>query len=121
MKKMMWVFIGMLFLVTPPASAEIVTFDDLILDPESFYNGSDEAGEFETTGVVFNIFYDDEFGPYWEGFSYSNTMDMTTPDFTNQYSAITGIGADKFPGKAMFHNNGPVESLFRGNDTCVKH
>jgi len=94
MKKMIWVFIGMLFLVTPPASAEIVTFDDLDLDPESFYNGSDEAGEFETTGVVFNIFYDDEFGPYWEGFSYSNTTDTTTPDFTNQYSAITGIGAD---------------------------
>jgi hypothetical protein len=96
MKKMMWVFIGMLFLVTSPAGAEIVTFDDLDLDPESFYNGSDEAGEFETTGVVFNIFYvyDDEFGPYWEGFAYSNTTDTTTPGFTNQYSAITGSGAN---------------------------
>ena len=94
MKKMMWILMGMLFLVTLPANAEVVTFDDLSLNPESFYNGSDGAGEFETTGVVFNIFYDDEFAPYWEGFSYSNTTDTTTPDFTNQYSAITGIGAD---------------------------
>ncbi len=94
MKMMMWVLIGVLFLSIQSAGAEIVTFDDLNLDPETFYNGSDDAGEFETTGVVFNIFYDDEFGPYWEGFSYSNTTDTATPDFTNQYSAITGIGAD---------------------------
>ncbi|RLC01856.1 MAG: DUF4465 domain-containing protein [Deltaproteobacteria bacterium] len=94
MKKMMWILMGMMFLVTPPAGAEIVTFDDLSLDPESFYNGSDGAGEFETTGVIFNNVYDDTFGPYWEGFSYSNTTDTTTPDFTNQYSVITGIGAD---------------------------
>jgi len=96
MKKMLWLFMGVLMIVIPSAGAEIVTFDDLNLDPESFYNGSDETGEFETTGVVFNVFYDfdDVFGPYWEGFAYSNTTDTTTPDFTNQYSAITGTGAN---------------------------
>ena len=94
MKKMMWVIVGLLFLSIPSADAEIVTFDDLNLGPDSFYNGSDGAGEFESNGVVFNIFYDDEFGPYWEGVAYSNTTDTTTPDFTNQYSAITGTGAD---------------------------
>lgn len=94
MEKMLWLFMGVLMIVIPSAGAEIVTFDDLNLDPESFYNGSDGAGEFESNGVVFNIFYDDEFGPYWEGFAYSNTTDTTTPDFTNQYSAVTGTGAN---------------------------
>jgi hypothetical protein len=94
MKKILWILVGVLMMVVPSAGAEVVTFDDLNLDPESFYNGSDGAGEFESNGVVFNIFYDDEFGPYWEGMAYSNTTDTTTPDFTNQYSAITGAGAD---------------------------
>lgn len=94
MKRMIWVFAGMLFLAIPSAGAEIVTFEDLSLEPGSYYNGSDEAGEFESTGVVFNNFFDNSYGPYWEGFSYSNTTDTTTPDFTNQYSAITGTGAD---------------------------
>lgn len=94
MKKMLWALMGALMIIVPSAGAEIVTFDDLNLEAESFYNGSDRAGEFESNGVVFNIFYDDEFVPYWEGFAYSNTTDTTTPDFTNQYSAITGTGAD---------------------------
>ena len=94
MKKMMWVLMGVLFLSIPSAGAETVTFDDLGLDPETYYNGSDGAGGFETTGVAFNNFYDDTYGPYWEGFAYSNTTDTTTPDYTNQYSAITGTGED---------------------------
>jgi len=98
MKKMMWVLLGILFLSTRPVIAEIVTFDDLTLDPNTYYNGSDiiggGEGEFETTGVTFNIFFDNTYGPYWEGFAYSNTTDTTTPDYTNQYSSITGAGAD---------------------------
>ncbi len=94
MKKMMWVLMGVLIIGVPSAGAEIVTFDDLTLDPETFYNGSDDAGGFTTAGVTFNNFYDDTFGPYWEGFAYSNTTDVTTAGFTNQYSVITGVGAD---------------------------
>jgi hypothetical protein len=94
MKKMMWALTGIFFLSIQLADAEIVTFDDLTLDLETFYNGSDDAGEFTTTGVMFNNFFDDTFGPYWEGFAYSNTTDTTTSGFVNQYSAITGMGAD---------------------------
>ena len=94
MKKMMWALMGVLIIVVPSAGAEIVTFDDLNLDPETYYNGSDDAGGFTSTGVAFNNFFDDTFGPYWEGFAYSNTTDTITPGFTNQYSVITGMGAD---------------------------
>lgn len=93
MKKMIWVVAGLLCLAMSPCNAEVVTFDDLALDPESYYNGSDGAGLFVSAGVEFNNFYDDTYGPYWEGFAYSNTTDTTTPGFTNQYSVIAGLGA----------------------------
>ena len=90
----MWVLMGVFCLSIASAGAEIVTFDDLSLDPESYFNGSNDAGGFTTTGVAFNNFFDTTYGPYWEGFAYSNTTDTTTPDYTNQYSAITGSGMD---------------------------
>ena len=92
MKKTMWALAGVFFLTISSAGAEIVTFDDLSLNSESYYNGSDDAGGFSTTGAAFNNFYDDTYGPYWEGFAYTNTTDTTTPDYTNQYSAVTGSG-----------------------------
>jgi hypothetical protein len=33
-------------------------------------------------------------GGFWTGWSYSNVTDISTPGFTNQYSAITGGGAN---------------------------
>ena len=73
--------------------ADNTGFEDLALYPESYYNGSDNAGSFESGEVVFNNFFDDTYGPYWEGFSYTNCTDTITLDYTNQYSAITGSGA----------------------------
>ncbi len=93
MRNMILVLIGLSLLATSTASAESVTFEDLTLSPESYYNGSDAAGGFESGNADFNTYYDDTYGPYWEGFAYSNTTDTATPDFTNQYSAITGGGA----------------------------
>ena len=93
MKKMIWVLMGVLFLAIPLAGAEVVTFDDLSLDPESYYNGSDGAEGFTSTGVRFNNFFDDTYGPYWEGFAYSQhpptRQHRTIPI---NYSAITGSG-----------------------------
>lgn len=94
MKEMIWVLVGVLCLSISSAGAEVVTFDDLSLNSESYYNGSDDAGGFTTTGVAFNNFFDNTYGPYWEGFAYSNVVDTTTLDYTNQYSAITGTGVD---------------------------
>lgn len=34
----------------------------------------------------------------WNGFSYSNVVDKTTPGYANQYACITGGGADKAEG-----------------------
>src|SRR3954468_19483597 len=74
----------------------IVTFDDLSLAPNSFWNGPDPNGtivngpfgpethrRFTSGGVAFANNFQNSFGS-WDGFAYSNTSDTTTPGFTNQ-------------------------------------
>ena len=91
-----------------PALADVlsttVDLEDLTLPPESFYNGSDLAGEFISHGARFNNTFTD-FGGFtsWFGWSYSNTTDVVTPGLDNQYSAYhlpTG-GGDASPNFAM--------------------
>src|SRR5438874_4964536 len=70
------------------ASADLITIDfgDLVLDPESYYNGADGAGGFVSGGAFFNNKYNAQYG-VWSGWAYSNQTDVTTPGFMNQYSA----------------------------------
>lgn len=71
-----------------------VTFDDLTLGSESHYDGSDESGGFTSGGVFFENSYDTTYN-YWSGgFIYSNTTDITTAGFTNDFSAYTAGGAN---------------------------
>ncbi len=72
---------------------QIADFEDLMLAPESYYNGADGAGGFVSRRARFSNEYEATFGS-WSGFSYSNVTDNTTPGFVNQYSAIAGSGAD---------------------------
>lgn len=85
------------------ASAGVVDFEDLSLAPESFYNGADEAGGFTSGGAFFNNTFTDFGGGFtgWSGWSYSNVTDHTTPGFSNQYSAIPGIGVGGTPNYAV--------------------
>ncbi|MDC0317145.1 DUF4465 domain-containing protein [bacterium] len=62
------------------------------LAPESAYNGSDNAGQFDTGGLVFNNEYNPTYGS-WSGWAYSNTTDVTTSGYLNQYSSFSGGGA----------------------------
>jgi len=71
----------------------LADLDDLTLDAESFWNGADGSGSFESGAVTFFNAYDAEYES-WDGFAYSNTTDTTTAGFDNQYSAITGGGVD---------------------------
>ena len=71
--------------------AEIADFEDLVLTPESYWNGSDGSGGFTTGGAHFSNDYDADWGS-WDGFSYSNSTDTTTEGAAAQYNAITGTG-----------------------------
>jgi hypothetical protein len=75
-------------------SQSVVTFEDLTLPPNTHYNGSDGLGGFTSNGVFFENTYDSNFGFWSGGFIYSNSNDTTTAGFTNDYSAITGFGAN---------------------------
>ena len=69
-----------------------VGFEDVgtRLAHESFENGAELVGQFTSGGLQFNNAYS---SAYWEGWSFSNTSDTTTPGYLNQYSAITGSGS----------------------------
>lgn len=80
-------------LISISSSAQLTsTFDDLTLEENSFWNGSDGSGSFVSGQATFNNNYNAEWFS-WSGFAYSNVKDNTTAGYTNQYSAIPGIGA----------------------------
>jgi hypothetical protein len=87
-------FLSLFVLTTTTANAEVADFEDLSLSTDSYWNGSDGSGGFTSGGAGFNNLYDDTYGPYWEGFAYSNMRDTQTQGFDNQYSAITGVGVN---------------------------
>ncbi len=73
------------------AFADIANFDDLYLEPESYWNGADGSGGFTSGSVYFDNYYDETFGS-WAGFAYSNITDTTSSSWSTQYNAITGSG-----------------------------
>jgi len=71
----------------------VADFEDLGLADQSFWNGADQAGGFTSGEAFFANLYNTEFQS-WDGWSYSNLTDTTTPGMDNQYSAIAGGGHD---------------------------
>ncbi|MCF8367270.1 MAG: DUF4465 domain-containing protein [Bacteroidales bacterium] len=77
----------------PSDDYEISDFENLSLEPYSFWNGSDLSGVFNSGILSFPNFYNESWGS-WSGWAYSNMADDSTAGFMNQYSAITGSGFD---------------------------
>jgi len=73
------------------ANADRVTFEDLTLPSESYWNGSDESGGFDSGGTHFINNYNAAWGT-WDGFSYSNITDTATGGMAGQYNSIAGGG-----------------------------
>ena len=96
------------------ADSVVVTFDDVSLAPNSYFNGPVSggttsadpyggslpvtSGTFASGGVRFvnqsnpNSVYQGV--ATWGGFAVSNTTDTTSQSYGNQFSAIAGSGAD---------------------------
>lgn len=77
-----------------PLAAAVIDFSDLTLAPGSFYNGGPvtNATGWTSGGATFGNNYNSGSGGYWNGISYSNIGDTTTPGFGNQYAAYAGAG-----------------------------
>ena len=92
------------------AQTTTIDFEDKPLAPNSFYNGSDQAGGFTSGGAFFNNNYNASFN-FWGGWSYSNIKDVTTAGFGNQYAAYNlpsggGVGGAGNFGVAYNFNPG---------------
>ena len=68
-----------------------ITFSDLALDADSYWNGSDESGEFTSGIATFSNSFTDwgEGFTSWSGFGYSNQNDTATAGYTNEFSVYT--------------------------------
>ena len=72
--------------------ADIASFDDNYLAPESHWGGAGSGETGFTSGDTYFPHNSDEWS--WDGFVYSNETDTTTAGYTNQFSAITGGGVN---------------------------
>lgn len=83
--KLVLVFIFGLFILTAKAQ-QVVTFEELNLSPNSYWNGSDNSGNFISKYLKFYNNYNDSYQS-WMGWAYSNTTDTITNAYSNMYSA----------------------------------
>ena len=95
-------FLALSFLLPMWLHAQVSTFDDNTLEPDSYWNGSDLSGGFLSGDAWFFNSYDTTYGN-WDGFSYSNETDTTTAGWSNQYSAFPGSGANSSSNFAIAH------------------
>ncbi len=86
----------------------VATFENVNLDPGSWWNGSDQSGGIQSGGFWFPNDYNAEWGN-WSGFSVSNMQDSVTPGWSNQYSAIPARGALESENYAVGYAGSPIE------------
>jgi hypothetical protein len=82
---------------------DAVSFEEIVLNDQGFYNGSDGSGGFTSGNAIFKTYYNTEFSS-WSGFAVSNQTDTITPDFSNQYSSIAGSGAGQTTNYAVLYS-----------------
>ena len=105
MKRFYLILFAMIFFLAPAVNADVVTFDNNALASESYWNGSDGSGIFTSGDAVLMNGYNATYGS-WDGWAYSNMTDTTTAGWTNQYSAITGFGANGSSNFGVAYNAG---------------
>lgn len=122
--------------------AQVATFDDLSLSPETYWNGSDKAvsgqedpdhwmgpgtfyySGFTSAGVAFSNTYTEWWDSQgelwytsWNGWAYSNTTDTVSFDFGNQHSAYVlpnGSGYGGSPNYAVYFEGFDVKTSVTG-------
>lgn len=77
MKKINLIFAA-IFIAFLSQAQTVATFENLALVPDTFWNGSDLSGGFNSGNARFANSYDTTYQA-WSGFSYSNMSDSTTP------------------------------------------
>jgi len=99
---------------------DYITFEELEPDPElGYWNGQPETGSMAETGFESGnasfptLWMDTEWGPYWEGFAYSNHTNNDSGGIANQFSSAAGGGDEWSDNYAVFFKG------FYGKDTLT--
>jgi Domain of unknown function (DUF4465) len=78
------------FLISIQSFAQNISgFENVVLNPNGFNNGSDTSGGFTSGEIRFVNQYNTEFS-FWTGFAASQLTDTVTSGFSNQYSSYAG-------------------------------
>ncbi|MCX6199316.1 MAG: DUF4465 domain-containing protein, partial [Bacteroidetes bacterium] len=101
-----------IFFATQIFSQTVSTFENLSLASDTFWNGSDLSGGFNSGLASFPNSYS---GGYWSGFTYTNKKDSTTSGSANQYSAITGSGYNGSSNYAVANEYGNAKIRLTAN------
>ena len=103
--KKFYFLVGLWAALFSVSARQVATFDDFELETESFWNGSDGSGGFNSGGFYFPNSYNTDWGS-WSGFSVSSMQDSTTSGWENQYSAVTAGGANGSENYAVIYIDG---------------
>ena len=96
------------------AQQNIADFENLILSPESYWDGSDLSGlslaseytsSFNVGDVIFNNTWNSKWSYWSNGWIYSNKTDSITSGSANLSSAIAGHGVNNSSNYAIGMNN----------------
>ena len=68
------------------STAQIIP-EKIIMNPDTFYNGQDQAGGFSVSHLFFPNTYNATFES-WSGWSVSSIYDNVSPGYTNQYAVF---------------------------------
>lgn len=82
-------------------------FENIPLPSNSFINDASPSGAFESGNIALPNSYNADFD-FWSGWAISSVTDNETPGFLNQYSAITGMGAEGTAHYALTYAFDPV-------------
>ncbi len=99
-----------LLLTTTAFSQTTADFENFTIEQDTFLNGADGSQGFQSGNIFIPNFYNDAWMS-WTGWSISNTTDVTTPGYLNQYSAITGSGYDGSTNYAVSYNFAGVQNI----------
>ncbi len=92
----------------------VSTFENLTLATDTFWNGSDLSGGFNSGNANFVNDYNTSFFS-WSGFTYSNKKDSVTAGYGNQYAAITASGYNGSDKYAVADDYGNAKIRLTGN------
>ncbi len=130
-----WMTLALILLAGPSADAGLTTatFEDTAAAVGLAANSADNNaggglnGSFTSGGNTFNNSYDPSYGGTAYGWAISNQTNTTDPSYTNQYSAITGVGAGGSStygvaftyGTPAYNNASPTDNRFDPSDASI--